>query len=111
MRTGIVSALLVVLALAWFNPDMADFRQFVRLESSDILLEETGDSEIGRALSGLGSQLAGSYVDRITTRRNYFLFSSYTVKLGGEESEEDEWRFIGFAAHFFETNRPEFLEK
>lgn len=110
MRTGLVAALLVVLALAWFNPDMDDFRRFVQHQSSGIIQQETGDSALGRALSDLGSGLAAAYIDRITTRRNYLLFSSYTVNIGGDDREQ-EWRFLGMAAHFFETKRPEALRK
>lgn len=107
MRTGIVVLVLAVIALAIFNPGMNQFRLFVADRAEDIILEEAGDSMLGRALSGAGGNLAGQYVDRITERENYILFSTYTIDLDGPESDEEDWEFLGMAGHFLELSRPE----
>lgn len=107
MRTGIVVALLAVIALAFFNPGMDDFALFIETNAESLILEETGDTMLGRALSGAGGNLAGQYVRRITDRRNYFVFSTYTIDLDGSESDEEEWRFLGMAGRFVELERPQ----
>lgn len=106
MRTGIVVVILAVIALIWFNPDMGDFRLFIETHTEELIQGETGDTALGGALSELGSRLAGSYVSRITERNNYVVFSTYTVDLDGEAGDENEWRFVGIAGRFIETNRP-----
>lgn len=107
MRTGVVVAMLAVIALAIFNPGMDDFRLFVTDRAEEMILQEAGDTALGRALSGAGGSLAGQYVDRITERHNYILFSTYTIDFDGRESEEERWRFLGLAGQFLELERPE----
>jgi hypothetical protein len=111
MRTGIVTALLAAIALAFFNPSMDDFSLFVRAQSEQILIDETGDTSLGRALSAFGSRLAGDYVHRVTERRNYFVFSTYTIDLDGPERTGNEWRFLGIGGRFIELDRPEVLRE
>ncbi len=110
MRTGIVIVILAVIALAFFNPEMDDFRTFVRAQAEGMIQREAGDTALGRALSGAGGSLAGQYVDRITERRNYFVFSTYTIDLDGEESDVEEWKFLGLAGRFVELERPDSME-
>ncbi|SRR5690554_6923476 len=111
MRTAFVTMILAIIALMYFNPDMDDFRLFVEDRSEQFLLEETGDDAFGRALSGIGSSLAGTFVDRITTRRNFFVFSTYTIDLDGPQEEGNEWRFVGIAGRFLTTEEPEGLRR
>lgn len=106
MRTGIVIAALVVIALAWLNPTMEDFQIFVEAQSEELILQETGDTELGRALSRLGSGLAAQYIDRVTTRRNYVVFSTYTIDMDEDENNDNEWRFLGMGGHFVVLDRP-----
>jgi hypothetical protein len=110
MRTGLVALLIVVLALIWFNPDMADFKTFIGAQSERLLQQETDDSEFGDFLSQAGGALAGAFVDRITDRNNYLLFSTYTIDFDGDEADENEWRFLGIAGFFLELQQPEALE-
>ncbi|MDX1548142.1 MAG: hypothetical protein R3247_14185 [Rhodothermales bacterium] len=110
MRTGLVALLIVVLALAWFNPGMDAFSLFIGEQSERLVLRETGDTALGRALAGLGGGLAGAYVDRLTERANYGVFSTYTLDFDAGR-EGDEWRFVGIAGQFIETERPDFLEQ
>lgn len=110
MRTGLVALTLAVIALAIFNPGMDDFRIFVRERTEILLQDEAGDSLLGRALSGAGASIAGEYVDRITERENYFVFSTYTIDLDGESTETDDWKFLGIAGQFLELHRPDSME-
>lgn len=111
MRTALVVLILAVLALLWLNPSMDDFQTFVELKSEELLLGETGDNALGRALSSLGGSLAGSYVDRITERTNYFVFSTYTIDLDGAEAQGEEWEFIGIGGRFLQLDAPESVEE
>ena len=105
MRTALVVVILALIALFIFNPDMEDFQAFVQTQSGQILGEKLGDGALGRALSGAGSALAGRYVDRVTERNDYLIFSTYTIDLD-RDAEDDEWRFLGIAGMFVETERP-----
>lgn len=111
MRTGIVVALLAVIALALFNPGMDDFRLFIEANAEQIILRETGDTAFGRILSGAGGSIAAEVVNRITERQNYFLFSTYTIDLDGPESDDEDWRFLGIAGRFVELDRPESFDE
>ena len=104
-----ILGLLVVVGavvLAALNPGMNDFEGFAQEQSERLIRRETGDSELGKLLSGVGSRLAGSYIDRITERQNYVLFSTYTVDLDGPERDEEEWRFLGIADRFVVLEQP-----
>ncbi len=101
----LIIALLGVLVAT--NPGMDAFSEFVAEQSERILRRETGDSPLGRALAGAGAGLAGSYVERVTERRTYLLFSTYTIDLDGTTDESYEWRFLGVAGRFFELESPE----
>lgn len=109
MRTALVALLIILIVLLWFNPDMNDFKTFAQIHSERILLHETGDTALGRALAGAGGALTGAYVDRITERRNYLVFSTYTLDLDGADEEGNEWRFLGIGGGFFEMQQPKAL--
>lgn len=111
MRTGIVVALLAVIALAIFNPGMDDFALFVETNAETIILEEAGDTMLGRALSGAGGNIAGQYVHRITDRRNYLIFSTYTIDFDGSESDAEDWKFLGMVGRFVELERPQSMRE
>ena len=111
MRTALAILIVAVIALLWLNPGMPEFQDYMELRSEELLLNETGDTALGRALSSLGGSLAGSYVDRITERTNYFLFSTYTVDLDGPDETGQEWEFLGIGGTFVETDAPEAVEE
>ena len=106
----VIALVLLVIALLWLNPGMDEFREFVGERSEELLLNEAGDTAIGRALSTLGGSLAGSYVDRITEHNNYFLFSTYRIDLDGGAADEEEWAFLGVLGFFIETDAPATVE-
>ncbi len=110
MRTAIVVVLIALIALYFLNPGMEDFRVFAGTQSERLLERELGDGVLGRALAGAGSALAARHIDRVTERRDYFFFSTYTIDLDGADDEGEEWRFLGVAGQFFETERPASLD-
>lgn len=107
MRTPLIMVLAAITLLFIFNPDMDDFKAFVHTESARILLDKTGDTTLGRVLSGAGSSLAGAYVDRVTDRENYFLFSTYHIDLDGPDRDENDWWFLGIGTRFIQLSQPE----
>lgn len=106
MRTGIVVLVLALIALALFNPDMEDFQLFVETHTEELIQDQVGEGPLSDVLSALGSGFAGEHVDEITTRRNYFIFSTYTIDLD-ETDRGGDWRFLGMAGQFLELERPE----
>lgn len=100
----ILGALLAValFALAALNPGMAAFESFVEEQSEQILRKEAGDSALGKALSGAGAALAGSYVSKITERDNYLVCSFYTLDVDRDGAPDR--RFLGLANRFFELD-------
>ena len=109
MRTAVVALLIILIALAWSNPDQPAFQAFVERHSEQILLDELdeeGDSAVGRALAGAGGALAGAVIDRVTVRRNFIVFSTYTIDLDTRDGDEDAWKFVGLAGRFLETQNP-----
>jgi len=107
MRIFIIFIVAVFLtALFVYNPEMDDFKGYIEGRSEELLQREIGDSALGRALSGLGSSLAGSYVDPITDRKNYYLFSTYAIGSRSEEEQEKAWVFLGVGGQFLEIQKP-----
>lgn len=111
MRTGIVIVVLAVIALAIFNPGMDDFRVFVGQQSEGLIRQEAGEGPLADFLAGVGGRFAADRVDRITDRTNYVIFSTYTIDFDGADRAEEEWRFLGIAGQFIETNRPQSLQQ
>jgi hypothetical protein len=111
MKTGIIVALLAVIALALFNPTMDDFRLFVRQHTETVISQQSGGGPLGDVLAHFGGRFAGQNVERITHRSNYLIFSTYTIDFDGASREDNEWRFIGIAGQFFELHRPEALRQ
>lgn len=111
MRTGIVIVILAIIALAYFNPGMDEFKLFVQQQSEVLVQQEAGGGTVGDFLAGAAGRLAGQHVERVTDRTNYVIFSTYTIDLDGPDSENNEWRFVGIAGQFFESHRPESLRQ
>ncbi len=93
-------------ALALSNPQMDQFQDFARERSEELVLRETGDTNVGRFLANVGGGLAGAFVDDITERNNYVLFSTYTIG-SNDDGDNDSWRFLGVGGQFIELERPE----
>ena len=93
------------------NPTSADFEYYVQRHAEQMLLQETGDGPLGRIFSDLGSNVLGSLANEASERQNYFLFSTYTIDLGGEGEQKDQWRFLGIAGQFIELEAPESIRR
>lgn len=111
MRFLILLSVVASFVLTALNPGMEEFEDFIAEQSEEVVRKETGNSALGRALSGASSEIARAYIDRIADRENYLLFSIYTVDIDGRERSENDWRFLGIADRFFELERPEMLER
>ena len=111
MRTPILLAVIALVVLFLFNPEMEAFQIFAEEQSARILQQQTGDSDLGRMLSGVGASLVGSNIHRFTERQNYGVFSIYTIDLDGDDEQEEEWRFLGIAGQFLELERPASLQE
>ncbi len=105
MKAFLFIAGLIAIGLAFTNPGMDDFREFAKEITQEAVEEEVGDSVLGRAFSEFGSSLAGDYVDRITTHKNYILYSTY--ELGNSENPDENWRFLGIAGNIIKTHQPD----
>ena len=109
MKKVLVSIGLAV-ALLWFgNPDLEDFRPFVREIARAEIEEATGGGTLGRVLGGAGSELVAGHIDRITTRRTYVVCSTYRVDVNGDGTPE--WKFLGIATRFITLEHPERRER
>lgn len=106
IRTLLPVLALVFVVLAVTNPNSEDFSDFVERRARHVVLEETGDTALGRVLSGAGGGLAAVLSERVTTRRNYVVFSTYTIDLDGEDEEGEEWTFVGIVGRFVEVEQP-----
>ena len=109
MRTPIILTVVAVALLILMNPDMGDFRVFVEEQSDHIVRRETGEGVLGELAGALAGQLSGRYVDRVTQRESYLVFSTYTVEFDGDPDDGDAWRFLGIGGQFIELERPEGL--
>lgn len=99
----LVALLAVLIALAVLNPEMRDFRDYVENNVDDKLAAET-DSD---ALRRLGAGAVALLAEQVSVRKNYFLFSTYTIDLDGPEREVNDWHFLGIADMFFQLREPE----
>lgn len=118
MRTLTILLALLCVGLLFTNPGMDKFRGFVESRSEELLSNEFGDSALGRAASRFGSSLARDLAPRITDRKNYGLFSIYTLGDSGdvvvengdvtvERSDKREpWRFLGIGGQFIQLSGP-----
>ena len=99
----IIAVLAIFLALAVLNPDMRDFRDYVESKLADKLSEESGSDSIGRFGAGAIAMLA----EQVSERKNYFLFSIYTIDLNVSDGQQHNWQFLGAAGMFFQLRGPE----
>jgi len=98
-----VAVLAILIALSVLNPDMRDFRDHVESEVGDQLTSESGSGPLGRMGAGAIALLA----EQVSVRKNYLLFSIYTIDLDGPDREGNDWQFLGAAGMFFKLREPE----
>ncbi len=99
--------LLVITAGVLFlsNPDIHDFKQFIKEEARELLQEEVGASALGQTLTEGGAEIAASFVDKVTDQNNYFLFSTYEVELAPRFGAPKRWLFLGIGGQFINLDK------
>jgi hypothetical protein len=101
MKKLLVFVLIVGGVLAYTNPGMEEFSDYARDISQEMIQDEVGDNAIGRAVAQFGSSLAGDFANELTERKNYVVYSTYTIG-----SDNPDWKFLGIAGRFIQLNRP-----
>ncbi len=102
LRTLGLLLVIALFVLAALNPGMEAFETYVENRSEQIIRQETGDSALGRALSGAGSELAAAFTEQFADRTNYLIFSTYTLDLDRDGTADR--RFLGIAHQFIELD-------
>lgn len=106
--------------LALFNPGQDDFAQFIRDRTRDVVGDagRTAATELGGEIAGafgesvgrsLASEVVGALASNGVERRNYGIFSLYTLDFDGPRHEEGEWTFLGVGGQFFEMEKPRMM--
>ncbi|MGA7304232.1 MAG: hypothetical protein WBW88_05135 [Rhodothermales bacterium] len=99
----LLAVLAILIALSLLNPDMRDFREHVENEVGNKLSSESGSAPLGRLGGGAVALLA----EQVSVRKNYLLFSVYTIDLDGPDREGNDWQFLGIAGAFLKLREPE----
>jgi hypothetical protein len=108
-----LSLLLVigVVVLAVLNPGMDDFETFAAKHAKTELEQKMGDSRMGDVAEEAGGGIVERYASKLAKRKNYVLFSIYTIDLDGPEQNKQHWRFLGIADRFVELEHPPMLDE
>lgn len=104
MKTVII-VLLAAGILATTNPDSDDFNDHLRERIQDRIEENVDGSKLGSDLSALGADLTVRLAQKVTTRKNYLLFSTYEV-LPDEGNDETRWKYLAIAGQFLQLDGP-----
>lgn len=84
-----------LLVMAFFtNPSMEDFKQEVRDQLNSKVNEQTNNPSLGY-IAKLGLEFMDQVVEKMVTRKNYFICSVYSVSL-----PDGEYRYLGAFYHF-----------
>ena len=98
----LVALLAILVAMAVLNPEMRDFRDYVENTVGDRLAAEI-DSD---ALKQLGAGAVALLAEQVSVRKNYFVFSTYTIDLDGPDRKGSDWLFLGIGDMFFQLREP-----
>ena len=111
MKAFLAIVILLAVALFFTNPELEDFEEFVEEYAEEQIREKTGDSPLGRVLSDLSGSFSGIFTGQMTSRTDYFLFSTYTIGLNSSDNENDEvWKVLGIGTTFIPLSEPASLE-
>lgn len=98
-----VGAVLFVL-----NPKPEKFERYVERRVEQRFNEEGANANrLGRLLTDMGSSVVGSLAARVSDRKNFQLFSIYSVDIGGDGDPDEAWKFLGVAGQFIEISSPD----
>jgi len=99
-------AFFVCLGVLFFsNPDIDDFRPFIKEEARKIIQDQVNAPGLGDVLSGAGAELAESFVDNVTKRKNYYLFSTYEIDLTPRNRSDKPYTFVGIGGNFISFDK------
>lgn len=86
---------IALLVLAYFtNPTMDDFKSEAKNKFNDLVQSQT-DNPTLTAIASLGTSFTDQIIDKMVTRKNYYICSIYSVEL-----PDGTYSFIG-AFHMF----------
>ena len=86
---------LALLVLAFFtNPDMEEFKQEAKEHLNSKVNEQTNNPALGY-IAKLGLEFTDQVVEKMVTRKNYYVCSVYSISL-----PDGEYRYLG-AYHTF----------
>lgn len=98
--------LFICLGVLFFtNPDIDDFRSYVKEESRRMIQEGVTAPGLGDVLSDAGSQIAETFVDNVTKRKEYYLFSTYEIDLTPRNGSDKPFRFVGVGGTFINLRK------
>ena len=106
--------------VALFNPGQRDFNQFIQERTRDVVGDagRTAATELGGDVAGalggtaarsLGTQVISALASNAVERKNYGLFSLYTLDFNGPRHDNGEWTFLGVGGQFFEMEKPRMM--
>lgn len=98
--------LVVAIGILYFsNPDIQDFKVFIKEESKVLIQEQIGTSDVGQALSHTASQLAEQHIEQLTEYEDYYFFSTYKIELTATPVKVRKWHFLGIGGNFLNLSR------
>jgi hypothetical protein len=87
---------IALLVLAYFtNPTMDDFKSEAKNKFNDLVQSQT-DNPTLTAIASLGTSFTDQIIDKMVTRKDYYICSIYTVEL-----PDGSYSFIGAYRMFF----------
>ncbi len=98
--------LVLCLGVLFFtNPDMDDFRSYVKEESKRMIQESARAPGLSEAIAGAGGEFAQSFVDEVTRREDYYLFSTYEIDLTPLNRSDKPFKFVGVGGTFINLRK------
>lgn len=104
MKKFILIAALLVVGLLATNPNENDFEKFVESALLKKLDDKAlPDNELSEFIEGRIGKLAATVAKEIAVRKNYYVFSIYTISMTGED-----YHYLGIAKFFvpLQTEQP-----
>src|SRR5690606_18319093 len=87
---------IALLVLAYFtNPTMDDFKSEAKSKLNSLVKSQTDNPTLS-AIAALGSSFTDQVIDKMVTRKDYYICSIYTVEL-----PDGDYSFIGAYRMFF----------